>query len=187
MRCNNCGSNIPDGSRFCRECGNRVVSAKDEMPEWTYEESDSNRQKYTKEVVLNSPLANPSTPHPQKGKKKSNLWVWIVALFLVAAIFPSKKSDSGKTSSSPTPSPISMPKTVATVKESSSPSPAKPEETSEPKWYETEPTVIEYTSFKEETHTDGVDTFMYKVPVSWQKRHDPAQHGVLLCWVGDSV
>ncbi len=163
MKCNSCGAEIPDGSRFCRECGNRVSGT----GVWEAT-SDSNEYvphhtKQADEVILTTPL-NENQKKTVKGAGKGKKFlIWIGVLFAVALLFPAKKTGSSKNSSE-TLAQTPLPTNTASVPESA--------ETS-PQWYDADPVVIESASFKESTHVDGVDIFTYQVPASWRRRHDP--------------
>ena len=172
MRCNHCGSEIPDGSRFCRECGNRLYDTEETSSEWTYEESKSSDYKKSDDVVSNRKLDQSQGSQPQKTKQKSSkLWMWLVVFIIIAAIFPSKKSQSNQTSSTAAPGPTPSPTAIAAAEVS--PTAADNSDPVEPKWYEAVPSVIDSASFSESTYVDGIDIFTYEIPNSWRKRHDP--------------
>lgn len=172
MRCNHCGSEIPDGSRFCRECGNRLYDTEETSSEWTYEESKSSDYKKSDDVVSNRKLEQAQGSQPQKTKQKpSKLWMWLVVFIIIAAIFPSKKSQSNQTSSTAAPGPTPSPTPIAAAEVSHTA--ADNSDPVEPKWYEAVPSAIDSASFSESTYVDGIDIFTYEIPNSWRKRHDP--------------
>lgn len=178
MRCNHCGAEIPDGSKYCRECGNKLSSEQGIVDEWTYEEEETPSAQKTDEVVLNDRLDQPKMPKVQNNeKKKTKWWVWVLALVIIASIFPSKKSKSAEYASSSTPAPTSAstptPAPASIMQASETASTLDGSDNTAPKWYEYEPVVLDSISFDEPTYTDGIDIFTYEVPASWRKRHNP--------------
>jgi uncharacterized OB-fold protein len=67
MRCPSCGTENPDGARFCQMCGRLVAPG-------------SEYQQVTKQRIVESPLARPS--YRDRTKKKSGL---VLATILIAA------------------------------------------------------------------------------------------------------
>lgn len=87
MFCPNCGSQLPDGSKFCANCGNRMQP---ETPVFQTPVAPVMPQTPPAQPVYRqpeAPKAPPVAPEiPKKKKKKSKLPIVIIALVLVAAI-----------------------------------------------------------------------------------------------------
>ncbi len=105
MYCQNCGADLPDGSKFCNECGARLEA-------------------------IYSPEISPTSKKRVKSKsKKKKWWIWLIlGLIIVMAISNSGNNDGGGSKSSnvnsSAPKPTSTPKPTATLTPTAPPVPS---------------------------------------------------------------